>query len=172
MRYVWIMGACLTAGVAAQAQLTNPGSVDPVALANAISAMTPAPCPVPSADTLNGSAGTSPVCMTRPDASRPTQVQRLTVTTAADGTFSGTWPAAFTAAPVTYWAVADVNSVTSAPYHCSFVAGTVTATAFSGKCWQIVATTLPTTVAALSGLVVSPLQNAAAGVTVRVSGRQ
>lgn len=172
MRYLWITGFALIAGVAAQAQLTNPGSVDPVALANAISAATPAPCPVPSPDTLNGSTGTLPTCMTRADATRPTLVQSNTAVTAGDGTFAGTWPTPFNAAPVGRFAEVEVTSASAAPYKCAFIAGSVTATGYAGKCWQIVATTLPTTVAALSGLVVSPVQNAAAGLTVRVTGRQ
>ncbi len=140
------------------------------AVNSAIVAATPPPCAAPLADTLTGSAGIGAPCMARPDATRPTQVQRLTVVTGNDGTFSGSW--SFVTTPVTYWATADVVNGSSAPTVCNFFTSTVTATAFSGKCWQVVPTTLPSTLTAIGGLTVSPVTNVAGGITVRVTGRQ
>jgi hypothetical protein len=110
--------------------------------------------------------------MTRPDAVRATQVQVTTVTTAADGSFSGTWPVPFIASPTGRLATVDIQSSSGAPIDCSFIAGSVSATGFAGKCWQVTATTLPTISTALLGLVISPINNAAGGLTVRVVGRQ
>lgn len=137
----------------------------------AIANATPPDCPAPLSDALVASAGTQPKCMPRPDAQRATQVQSTTAITNSDGTFSGTWPVPFANAPTGRLAEVEVTSATAAPYKCAFITGGVTATGYSGKCWQIVATTLPTTLAALGGLVVSPIQNAAAGLTVRITGR-
>jgi hypothetical protein len=161
---------------AAQAAAANAASiaataVQPADLSNAIAAATPGDCPAPMGDALVASAGTQPRCMPRPDAVRATQVQRTSVVTAADGSFSGTWPVAFPSAPGWYQADIDIAGVSTAPYKCSFVAGTVTATSFTGKCTQLVSTTLPATVTALLGLTVSPIQNASSGLTVRIAGR-
>jgi hypothetical protein len=158
-------------GAVAYAQISNPtvgATLDDVNAA--IVAAIPSDCPAPLSDALVATAGSQARCMPRPDAQRATLVQSLDVTTAADGTFTGSWPAAFATAPKGYIADIPVSGTSSAPYKCSFI--TVTATGFSGKCYQIVATTLPTTATALLGLTISPLQNAAAGLSVRVIGRQ
>jgi hypothetical protein len=110
--------------------------------------------------------------MPRQDAQRATVIQAVPVTTDSSGNFTGTWPAPFNGPPTGRSATIDLASASGAPYTCSFIAGTVTAIGFSGRCFQIVATTLPTTLTALQGLAVSPLANAAGGLTVRVTGRQ
>lgn len=149
------------------------GLVTQSAVDASIAASTPSDCPAPKQDALLASPGVLSRCMPRQDAVRATVIQATTAVTAADGTFAGSWPTPFTAAPTGRGAAVDVaTSGAAAPYTCSFVAGSVTATSFSGKCWQIVATTLPTTLTAVVGLTVSPLANAAAGLTVRVTGRQ
>jgi hypothetical protein len=100
------------------------------------------------------------------------QVQRINVVTDTAGNFAGNWPQAFASVPGWYQADVDIPNSSASPYKCSFYTGTVTTTAFSGKCSQIVATTLPTVATSLLGLTVSPLANAASGLTVRVIGRQ
>lgn len=172
MKWLYLSLIAVTAGVA-QAQVSYPSaSVTPNDVQTAITAATPSPCPAPLSDALIASAGTQPTCMARPDAVRATLVQATSVVTASDGTFTGNWPTPFASAPTGRIADIETTTTNSAPYKCSFVASTVTATGFTGKCWQIVATTLPTTATALLGLTVSPIQNAAAGLTVRVTGRQ
>lgn len=138
----------------------------------AVSAATPPDCTAPLSDALTATAGVQPRCMPRPDAQRATLVQATTVTTAADGTFSGNWPAPFLTAPTGRSATIELSSTAGAPFTCGFIAGSVTNSSFAGRCFQIVATTLPTTLTALQGLAVSPLANAAGGLTVRVVGRQ
>jgi hypothetical protein len=96
------------------------------------------------------------------------QIQAATTNTLSDGTFSGTWAIPFSAPPTGY--LADIPSSGNTPYKCTVSA--VTATTFSGKCWQLVATTLPTVATALLGLTVSPISNATSGLPVRVVGRQ
>lgn len=172
--------ACLMAApVCGQALYQPPAAIPDLSgyatassVTSAIAAASPPACGILSADTLNGNAGTGAMCTPRVDSSRPTVVQALTVTTTSTGDFSGTWPTPFAFAPTGRFAVVDVASGSTAPYFCSFNSGSVTATTFAGHCWQIVASTLPTTSLALLGLVVSPLSNAAAGLTVRVTGRQ
>lgn len=138
----------------------------------AIVSATPPDCPAPASDALVATPGVQPKCMPRPDAQRATQVQSLMVVTAADGTFGGNWPVPFATTPTGRVADIEIAAGATAPYKCSFYANAVTATTFSGKCRQILATTLPTATTALLGLVVNPVQNAAAGLTVRVIGRQ
>lgn len=132
----------------------------------AIAAATPPACGVPLPDTLTGSAGVANTCMPRSDATRPTVVQALSATTVADGTFTANWAVAFSATPTI--ATADALGGTP-PYICSVTAKT--ATTVTGKCFQIVATTLPSTVTAIQGLVVSPIANPGAGLTVMIVGR-
>lgn len=178
MKWVYAALILTTAGVA-QAQLSVVPQVPDLSgyakttdVTSAIASATPPPCSAPLPDTLLGSAGSQPTCMTRPDATRPTLIQATSVVTASDGTFVGTWPTPFAYTPTGRIADIEVAAANAAPYKCSFISSSVTATGFSGKCWQIVATTLPTTATALLGLTVSPIQNAAAGLTVRVTGRQ
>jgi hypothetical protein len=122
----------------------------------------------PAPDTYGGTAGTGTPCTPRQDAARPTQVQTPSapVSTASDGTFSGSWKANFAANPSTTWAQANV---TSAPYICQAVGTTA---GFTGKCWQLTTTTLPSVLTGLYGLVISPFSNPAAGIPVSVGARQ
>lgn len=148
-------------------QVAYPPSVTQTDLQAAIAAATPDDCGVPAADTYTGTAGSGPRCMPKADAARPTQVQTSNSTTAADGTFSGTWPVPFATAPS--YARADINTV-DRPHICSVL--TTTATGYSGKCYAVASTTLPGTLLALGGLVVSPVINPTAGLAVRVIARQ
>ena len=141
-------------------------AVQPSALPSAIAAASPASCAAPLPDTFSGSAGVGAPCMTRPDATRPTQVQPATTTTAADGSWSANWPATFGTAPSV--ATATILGGTP-PYICSVISKT--ATTVSGKCYGVVSTTLPTLGTALLGLAVSPIANPGAGLTVMVVGR-
>lgn len=158
------------AGVVAQqayGQVAYPPTVAPIDVQAAIAAATPDTCGVPPSDTLTGSAGTGPRCMPRNDASRPTVIQAKTVTTGSDARYTVTFDAPFASVPI--YADARVYGATS-PYLCTVE--TLTATTASGKCFQLVATTLPVTATALLGLVVSPIQAAGANLSVRVVARQ
>jgi len=171
----WLLGAAL-AGVAIQqgalAQVSYP-PVDTSTLAtpadvqSAIAASAPDTCPVPMPDTLTGSAGVNNRCMPRMDASRPTVIQAKTTLTDVSASWSVTFDAPFASVPV--YADARVYGV-SQPYLCTVT--TLTATGASGKCFQLVATTLPVAATALLGLVVSPFQAAGSGLSVRVVARQ
>lgn len=142
-------------------------------VSSAITAATPSDCGMPASDTYTGSAGSGSRCMPRADASRRTQVQTATAITVTNGDFSGTWqdsagnPTPFPATPS--YARADIN-VADRPHVCSVL--TVTAAGFSGRCYAVASTTLPGTLTALGGLVVSPITNPSTGLTVRVIARQ
>lgn len=161
--------AAVVGGQVAYSQAFTSGFGAPVTtadIANAVAAATPAPCTAPLPDTLTGSAGTGAPCMSRPDATRPTQVQPVAVSTAADGSFTANWPTAFSSTPT----IATADALGGVPpYICAIT--TKTATSVSGKCYQVVANTLPTTATALLGLVVSPIANPGAGLTVMIVGR-
>jgi hypothetical protein len=157
---------------ATSAQITANAAATPAQVSSAVAAATPADCPAPLSDALVATAGSATRCMPKQDAQRATQVQSTTVTTASDGSFTGMWPVAFASTPTGRVADIEISAGATTPYKCSFNAGGVTATGFNGKCWQLVATTLPTTATALLGLTVSPITNAAANLTVRVIGRQ
>jgi len=136
--------------------------------AQAAQAAVPAPCnTVPMQDTLTGTVGAGTPCTTRPDATRPTVIQAKTTTTAADATYSVTFDAPFSTTPI--YVDARVTGVNQ-PYLCTVA--TWSATGASGKCFQLVATTLPTVSTSLLGLAISPFANAAAGLNVRVVARQ
>lgn len=136
--------------------------------AQAAQAAVPGPCnTVPMQDTLTGSVGAGTPCTTRPDATRPTVIQAKTATTAADATYSVTFDQPFATAPI--YVDARVTGQAQ-PYLCTVT--TWSATGASGKCFQLVATTLPVVSTSLLGLVVSPFVNAAAGLNVRVVARQ
>lgn len=131
-------------------------------------AAVPAPCnTIPMQDTLTGSVGAGTPCTTRPDATRPTVIQAKTTTTAADATYSVTFDQPFTTTPI--YVDARVTGQAQ-PYLCTVT--TWSTTGASGKCFQLVATTLPVVSTSLLGLVVSPFVNAAAGLNVRVVARQ
>lgn len=87
--------------------------------------------------------------------------------TLADGSFSGTWPMTLTVAPSR--AHAWIESAAT-PYLCQIA--TRTTTGYTGKCWQLISTSLPLLATSLLGLVVSPVANPAAGLTVNVLARQ
>lgn len=143
------------------------GGVTPADVQSAIVAATPATCGTPQSDTYTGTAGSGVRCMPREDNARRTQVQSATATTASDGTFSGNWAAAFASVPM--YAHAEINSANT-PFVCSII--TTTAIGYTGKCFAVASTTLPGTLLALNGLVVSPIVNASAGQAVRIIARQ
>lgn len=166
----WLTAAVIAGAILQQgaiAQVSYP-PVDPTAqIQSAITAATPDTCTIPQPDTLTGSAGIGPRCMPRVDATRPTVIQAKNTTTASDASWSVTFDAPFATTPI--YADARVYGAAQ-PYLCTVTS--VSATAASGKCFQLVATTLPVTATALLGLVVSPFQSAAAGLSVRVVARQ
>jgi hypothetical protein len=128
--------------------------------------MMPAPCgAIPSADTLNGSAGTS-TCYVPKDASRPTAVQAANVqTSASDGSWSVTWARPFVSASPVILPI-PINGG-SMPLVCNVI--TRSATAATGKCWQSTTTTLGGT---LLGLLVNPFGSAASSAAVMLIGRE
>lgn len=128
---------------------------------------TPVPCDAPpAADTLLGTPGNTP-CYTPRDGTRPTPVQAANVTTGADGSWSVTWARSFaTATPVIN--PLPVNTGTL-PILCNVAARS--AAAASGKCWQSTATTIPATVTAVLGLLVSPFGTPASNAAVMVVAR-
>lgn len=135
----------------------------------AITAATPAPCATPAADTLNGTAGVGLPCMSRPDATRPTAVQAGNVVTASDGTWAITFARPFSSA-LPYVHAEVVTPGAALPYDCNVT--TRSATGATGKCFQSTTTTLPGTLLALSGLVVSPFSNTTSGLSVMVIARE
>lgn len=174
---LWLGSACIAVSAPvctgqAIGQVSYPPGVQPADVQAAVASAMPPVCPVLLPDTLTGSVGTQPQCTLRQDATRPTVIQATTVITASDGSFSGTWPTPFASTPVFRSAQVEITSAQQPPIDCSFIAGTVTATGFTGKCAQLTSTTLPTVATSLLGLVVSPIVNAAGGQTVRIVGRQ
>lgn len=91
----------------------------------------------------------------------------MSVPTASDATWSVTFDTAFASTPI--YADARVYGSTT-PYICTV--SSLSATAASGKCFQLVTTTLPTLATSLLGLVVSPFVTAGSGLSVRVVARQ
>lgn len=139
----------------------------PTQLQAAITAATPDTCGIPMSDTLLGSAGIASRCMPRSDATRATVIQAKTTITGSDARYAISFDAAFPNVPI----YADARVYGNAqPYLCTVE--TLTTTGASGKCYQLVATTLPTAATSLLGLVVSPFQAAGAGLSVRVVARQ
>jgi hypothetical protein len=179
MRLLLFALAALTALVAAPAaaQVSNPPAVpnlpDPATIAtkqnvaDAIVQSTPGTCPMPERDTLSGSAGVGDRCMPRSDNSRPSVIQAKTTITAADSSYSVTFDVPFPSTPI--YADARVYGVDQ-PYICTVK--TLTTTGATGRCFQLVATTLPTLTTSLLGLVVSPVASAAGNLSVRVVARQ
>lgn len=145
-----------TSGLATSSALTSLAATVPVACTT-----TPMP------DTLVGSVGTATPCSPRPDNTRPTVIQAKNTTTASDATWSVTFDTAFASTPI--YADARVYGSTT-PYICTV--SSLSATAASGKCFQLVTTTLPTLATSLLGLVVSPFVTAGSGLSVRVVARQ
>lgn len=152
----------LLLATSATAQISNPPNV-----AGQIAAAVPVCVVPPAPDTYTGSVGTQPACMPPQDASRATQVQTTNAQTASDGGFAGNWAVPFATAP--QYAHAEINSATS-PFVCQVT--TATSTSYSGKCFQVASTTLPGTLLALNGLVVSPVVSATSGLTVKIIARQ
>ena len=166
MRALILAALCVASSV--PAQVINPGAgVSTAQVQNAIDAATPDTCGTPLPDNFIGSPGVGNRCMPRIDMVRPSRDRTTFVTTGADGTFSGTWPVAFATDPS--YADAKINS-SDKPFVCQI--STQTAVGFTGRCFAIASTTLPGTILALGGLVVSPITNPTAGLTVRVFGRQ
>lgn len=136
--------------------------------AQAIQAAIPPVCTTPpSPDGPTATAGTGTPCTPRADATRQTPIPQTSTVTLADGSFSGTWPMTLTVAPSR--AHAWIESAAT-PYLCQVA--TRTATGYTGKCWALVVQTLPLLPSSLLGLVVSPIANPAAGLTVNVLARQ
>lgn len=167
----WIYGPLLAvaigAGVQLRAQEVSTSGATQADIDAAVLAATPSDCAAPLPDTLTGSAGTASRCMPRADATRPTVIQAKDTTTATDATWAVTYDRALPAPPT--YVDARIYGATT-PYLCTVQ--TLTATSASGKCYQLVATTLPTLTTSLLGLVVSPFQAAGAGLSVRVVIRQ
>jgi hypothetical protein len=91
--------AVATAPLATAAQLASKADA---------SAIPPVCSTPPSADTLNGTAGSGAQCTPRGDNTRPTAVQAGNTTLAADCTFTVTFARSFTSAtPFVYAAVVD-----------------------------------------------------------------
>lgn len=154
-------------------QISNPGSgVDAIArqaAADAAASVPPVCSVVPARDTYTGTVGTGAPCTPKVDNTRPTQVQAVTATTASDGTFTATFSPAFPSTPS--YVHAEIGSSTN-PFVCQIDMTNVTVSSASGKCFQVVTTTLPGTLLALNGLLVSPIAPTTAGLTVRVIARQ
>lgn len=127
----------------------------------------------PAAEALVATLGTGTPCTQRVDAAPSTVVPPAVATTASDGSFSGNWvdanSNAITLSSAPTRGIATIYGSTI-PYHCQIA--TMTTTGFTGKCWAIVAVTLPSLATSLLGYVVSPFQNAAAGLTVNVFARR
>lgn len=108
--------------------------VRPADVTAAITAATPAPCSTPLPDTLTGSAGVAPTCMTRPDGTRPTAIQRANVVTMdASGSWAVTFGRPFTSTSPIVQAEAIQAGGATLPYQCGVT--TRTATTASGTCW-------------------------------------
>jgi len=137
------------------------------AAAQAQAAIPPVCATPPQQDTLTGSAGVGAMCTPRLDNSRATVIQAKTTTTLTDATWSVTFDAPFASTPI--YADARVYGTTN-PYLCTVTS--LTTTSAGGKCYQLVATTLPTLTTSLAGLVISPFASAASGLSVRVVARQ
>jgi hypothetical protein len=152
--------------IATPALAAGPGASPPDLSAFATAAQMPAPCgAIPTADTLNGSAG-SANCYVPKDASRPTSVQAANVTTSAtDGSWSVTWARPFVSATPVIIPI-PVNTGTM-PLVCNVVSRS--ATAATGKCWQSTTTTLSGT---LLGLLVNPFGSPAASAAVMIVARE
>lgn len=169
MRLLVLAAAMAAIASPTAAQVLNPAPVSVIdrLVSDAVIAAAPPACPIPAKDTLTGSAGVLEKCMPRADASRPTVIQAKTTTTATDSTYTIAWDVPFASTPI--YADARVYG-SDQPYLCTVT--TVSATGASGRCYQLVATTLPTVATALIGLTVSPFASAASGLSVRVVGRQ
>lgn len=158
-----VLFLALTAGPALAA---GPGASPADLSAYATAAQMPAPCgAIPTADTLNGSAG-SANCYVPKDASRPTSVQAANVTTSAtDGSWSVTWARPFVSTTPVIIPI-PVNTGTM-PLVCNVVSRS--ATSATGKCWQSTTTTLSGT---LLGLLVNPFGSPAASAAVMIVARE
>ena len=121
----------------------------------------------PAADTLNGTSG-SATCFVPRDATRPTAVQAANITTDSTGAWAVTWARPFASSmPVVNPLPANAGTL---PILCNVA--TPSAVGASGKCWQSTATTLPATIAAVLGLVVSPFGTPASNAAVMVIARE
>lgn len=158
----------LLACAPASAQFNSSGRTDLTAINSAISTLQssmPTPCnTVPTADTLNGTAG-SGNCFIPATATRPTVIQAATVTTAGDGTWTVTWAKNFSAA--TYAISTAPQGDTSIPLLCQ--ATTKSVSAVSGKCW-LLGTSVAVSVGALPLTVT--ISASASGITMNVIGRE
>lgn len=176
MKYTLLALAAFTAHAHAQgifaptAPTTDLSAYATTASVNAtVAAATPAPCSVPLADTLTGSAGTQPVCMTRPDANRPTAVQSSTAAADAAGNISVTFARTMASSSPSINLVPQ-NSAGGLPIVCNWL--TRSSTGFTAGCWQSQTTTLGGTLTAVVGTVVSPFKAGASGVAVTWFARE
>jgi hypothetical protein len=164
-RFGWItahLAAALAIAAPAQEVSSSPGLNALVTAAD----IPPVCATAPAMDTLIGAVGVGSPCVHRQDASSPTVIQAKDTITASDATYAVTFDRPFTTSPV--YADARIYGQ-SQPYLCTVTATTTGAT---GKCFQLVATTLPLTATALLGLAISPFQAAAGSLPVRVVARQ
>lgn len=116
----------------------------------------------PPAETPGGALGSS-MRYRRADDVQPRITRATTVTTAADGTFSGTWAMALSAAPTIIMTPINAGSQ---PIQCNLTSAPTTTT-FAGKCWTAQTTLLNLSIIT-AGLTLAPATASSAGVSVQV----
>lgn len=167
----WVSGfaalVMFASSAAAQDSVSRLLPATPEAITALQSQIPPVCVTPPLQDTLTATAGSAPQCTPRPDNTRATVIQAKITTTLSDATWSVVFDMPFATTPI--YVDARVYGMTQ-PYLCTVQA--VTTTGANGKCYQLIATTLPGVLTALQGLVVSPFASAAAGLSIRVVARQ
>jgi len=142
----------------------------PTGVSAAITAATPSPCPTPLADTLNGSAGTSPICMERPDSTRPTAVQAINTTVASNCSWSVTFSRVMTTNTPIVEAQLLLPSGSTLPIPCQALSRS--STGASGLCFPAQTTTLNLSIIT-AGLSLSPFgTTCTSGTPVMVLARE
>jgi len=130
-----------------------------VAAAQAATACQPG-ATTPPAEAIGGWAGSGSACRLA-NSVQPRITRAAIVATNASGTAAVTWPA-MPAVPVVL-PIAILPTSTSQPIDCFPIAGTITTTGASIKCY-----TAQTVTVSILGAVVAPFTTAAAGVSVQV----
>lgn len=116
---------------------------------------------IPPMEAVGGTIGTAGTY--RPaDATNPRITRATLVSTAAGGTFSGTWSMALPTAPV----IVLTPIAAAASIDCQLTAAPTTTT-FQGRCWTAQSTVLNLGIIT-AGLTLNPVANSAAGIQVRV----
>lgn len=148
--YTAALAVAFSFGIAG-AQDVGASSLNPVPLSDV---------PPPS-EVLGGSAGNMDTA-SRANHTHPRITRAMTVTTASDGTFSGTWSVPLAAAP-------NISLVPIAPntsIDCQLTAAP-TASTFQGRCFSAQTTLLNLSIVT-AGLTLNPVTNTGAGVSVQV----